>query len=282
MVTRTMQRRRVGSAADRASSARKRLGFARGPRPGTAPRPGRSASTISGAASAASLICELRRARAFSRGRRAAARDGGGAGCDRRLHLGAGLRQAGAPCSAASRLRDQAGLAGDRGALGPDDRQRQEVAVVAREPRQQPGAQEGRLAGARRAEDHQEARRRGVAQAAQPVERLDDRRLAAEEDAGVLGLERAHAAIGRPVGIVLRRPREEARVEAGARQAELEPAQAGRREGDVRLRRRWQDGAEDAGRPAAVARLTSCQLRSARPAGRRPECPRSGRRTSAC
>ena len=35
-----------------------------------------------------------------------------------------------------------------------------------------------------------------------PVERLDDRCVAAEEDAGVLGFERSQAAIGRPVRIV--------------------------------------------------------------------------------
>ena len=42
----------------------------------------------------------------------------------------------------------QTGLAGDGGPLRPDDRQWQEVLVVAREPRKQAGAQERRFAGA--------------------------------------------------------------------------------------------------------------------------------------
>ena len=86
--------------------------------------------------------------------------------------------------------------------------------VVASQPRQQAGAQKRRLAGAGRAEDHQQPRRRRLAQAAQPVERFEDRRVAAEEDAGVLGFERAQPAIRRTVRVAVGRPGEEARIEA--------------------------------------------------------------------
>ena len=44
---------------------------------------------------------------------------------------------------------------------------------------------------------------RSFAQAAQLIERLDDRRIAAEEDAGVLGFQRAQAPIRRTLRIVL-------------------------------------------------------------------------------
>ena len=74
-----------------------------------------------------------------------------------------------------------------------------------------------------------------LAQAAQPIERLDDRAIAAEEDAGILGFERAQAAIGRPVRIVRRRPGEILRIEPGLLQPVLEPLQALGRKGDVRL-----------------------------------------------
>src|SRR5262249_59595083 len=87
----------------------------------------------------------------------------------------------------------ETGLAEDRGAPRPDDRQWQEVAVVAREPRQQSRAQKRGLAGSGRAEDDEEPWRRGLAQAPQQIERLDDRRVTAEEDAGGLGFERPQA-----------------------------------------------------------------------------------------
>ena len=87
--------------------------------------------------------------------------------------------------------------------------------VVARQPRQQAGAQKRRLAGAGRAEDHQQSRRRRLAQAAQPVERFEDRRVAAEENAGVLGFQRAEPAIRRTLRIAVGRPGEETRIEPG-------------------------------------------------------------------
>ena len=92
---------------------------------------------------------------------------------------------------------DEAGLAGQRRALGTDDRQGNELRVVALEPRQEAGAQERRLARARGAEDRHQSRRRSRPQAAKPVDGLDDRRVAAEENAGVRRLLRFQAAVGR-------------------------------------------------------------------------------------
>ena len=99
--------------------------------------------------------------------------------------------------------REQPVLAAERGVLRAHQRQRQEMALVAREPRQQTGAQERRFAGTRGAEDHQQTRRGAGLQAAQRVDRLDDGRVAAEEDAGILGFERLEAAIGRAVWLAL-------------------------------------------------------------------------------
>src|ERR1700733_11658226 len=63
----------------------------------------------------------------------------------------------------------QAPFAGDRRRLRTDDRQGEEVGVVARQPRQKTCTQERRFAGARGAEDDEKARWRRLAQAAQPV-----------------------------------------------------------------------------------------------------------------
>ena len=117
----------------------------------------------------------------------------------------------------------QPGIAADGGALRPQHRQRQEIAVVALEPRQQAGAHERGLARSRGAEDHQQAGRGSVAQPAQAVERLDDRCITPEKDAGVLGFERLEATVGRPLWIGRRRPGEEPGIEAGALQPGLEP-----------------------------------------------------------
>ena len=84
---------------------------------------------------------------------------------------------------------NQTGLTRHYGASRPNDRQRQEMPVVARQPRQQAGTHERRFAGARRAEDDQQSRRRRFAQTAQPVECFENRRVAAEENAGVLGFK---------------------------------------------------------------------------------------------
>jgi hypothetical protein len=65
------------------------------------------------------------------------------------------------------------------------------VAVVALQPRQKTGAQEGGLAGARGAEDHEQSRGSRLPEATQLVEGSDDRAVALEEDAGVIGFERS-------------------------------------------------------------------------------------------
>ena len=75
--------------------------------------------------------------------------------------------------------------------------------VLARKPRQKAGAQEGRLAGTRCAEDDKQTRRRCLAQPPQQVEPNDDRAIPTKEDAGILGFERLKAAIGRALGIML-------------------------------------------------------------------------------
>ena len=76
---------------------------------------------------------------------------------------------------------------------------------------------------------------RGGAQAAQPIDRFDDRPVATEEDASVLRLERLQAAVGRAVRLALRRPGEELRIEPRLLQSLLQADEAGLREGDVLL-----------------------------------------------
>ncbi len=107
------------------------------------------------------------------------------------------------------------------------------MCVVARQPRQQPRSQERRLARARRAEDDEQPRRHPGAQAAQPIGRLDDRRVAAEEDPCILRIERLQAAVGRAVRLTLRRPGEELRIEPRLLQPPLEANEAGLRQADV-------------------------------------------------
>ena len=114
---------------------------------------------------------------------------------------------------------DQAVVAGQCVVDRADDRQHREVAIVAGQARQQAGAHERGLAGPRGAENDQQPGWRVVAQAAQFGQQLDDGRFAAEEDAGVFGFKRAHAAVGRPVRVVGWWPLEKARVETGAHQA---------------------------------------------------------------
>ncbi len=59
--------------------------------------------------------------------------------------------------------------------------------------------------------------------------------VASEKNAGVIGLERSQAAIGRPLRVGFRRPRKEAELEAGPLQSGLEPAERLGREGDMRF-----------------------------------------------
>ena len=160
---------------------------------------------------------------------------------------------------------------------------REELRVVAGEPGQQPGAQERGLARARGAEDHEQPRRRSRAQAAQPVDRLDDRRVAAEENAGIDGLERLQAAIGRPVRLRLGRPGEE----VGSSPAFSSPRFSRRSppwEGDVLfLVRARQRCAETAACPGRRSRSTTCQVPLS--SGGRSSMvlrDRSTRRTASC
>jgi hypothetical protein len=62
--------------------------------------------------------------------------------------------------------------------------------IVTCKPRKDASTKERRFARTRRTKDHEQPGWESVAQAAQGVERLDDRRVAPEEDAGVLRLER--------------------------------------------------------------------------------------------
>ena len=66
------------------------------------------------------------------------------------------------------------------------------------------------------AQNNQETGPGGIAEAAQAVKRLDDRSIATEENAGVVGFVRSQAAVGWAVRITFRRPREETRIKAGA------------------------------------------------------------------
>ncbi len=86
----------------------------------------------------------------------------------------------------------------DRTAAARSNRpQRQPLAVVADQPRPEPGAQKRRLAGARCAENHQETRRLAGCKPAQRVDAAHDIGAASEEDGGILRLERFEPAIGR-------------------------------------------------------------------------------------
>ena len=106
----------------------------------------------------------------------------------------------------------EAGFAADRGPLRADHWQSEEIAVVACEPRQKSGSQKRRFAGTRGAQYHHEPWRGAFPYAAQLVQCLYDRGIAAEEDAGILGFERLEAAVGRPFGIPLGWPGKKAGI----------------------------------------------------------------------
>src|SRR6202023_4003406 len=73
------------------------------------------------------------------------------------------------------------------------------------------------------------------------VERLDNRGVATEEDAGVLRLERTQPAIGRSVGIVFRRPDEIFWVQSGELKSMLQSLEAfGRKRDGHWIVRNWQ------------------------------------------
>ena len=104
---------------------------------------------------------------------------------------------------------------GEHRAFGPHDRQRQESTVVTPHPGQQTGPQERRFTGPRRTQHHEEARDTGSPHTAKCVEAEHDFRVAPEEHRRVDFGQRFPAAVGRSVGIVLRRPSERIRADAG-------------------------------------------------------------------
>ncbi len=99
------------------------------------------------------------------------------------------------------------------------------MGVVALEPRQQARSQKRGLAGARRAQNDQQSWRRRFSQAAHPVARDDDRRLAPKKNSGVGFFQRAQSAIRRATGLVGGRPGEELGIEARLVEPILEAAQ---------------------------------------------------------
>jgi hypothetical protein len=139
----------------------------------------------------------------------------------------------------------ETGLASDSGALRTDDRQRQEVPVVAGKPRQQTCAQKGGLAGTGCAKDDQKPWLSTFTQAPQTIERLHDRSFAAEKNTSILGFKRAQAAVGRPFRIIFRRPREVLGVETSFLQPVFESLQPFSRKGDMHLLvRDWENRAQ--------------------------------------
>jgi hypothetical protein len=58
---------------------------------------------------------------------------------------------------------------------------------------------------------------------AQHIERLDNRSVATEKDASIVGLKRPQSTIGRAIRVAFWRPGEEAGIEAGTLQSGLEP-----------------------------------------------------------
>ena len=84
-----------------------------------------------------------------------------------------------------------------------------------------PRAQERGFPGARGPEYDEEPRSRRLGEAAQDIERLDQRLFAAKEYAGIHGLEGLKSAIGRPLRLAPRRPVEEARIDSEALQLSL-------------------------------------------------------------
>ena len=120
-------------------------------------------------------------------------------------------------------------VAGERRAFGTDDGEHREMPAVAAQARQEAGAEERGFARARGAEDGQKARRGSGAEAAQGVEGEDGGAIAAEEDAGVVRLERQQSPIGGAARIAVGRPQEVRGVEPGFFEAGGEAGEAGAR-----------------------------------------------------
>jgi hypothetical protein len=121
---------------------------------------------------------------------------------------------------------DEAGFACQRRALRANHRQGNELRIVAVEPRQKTRGQKRRLARAGRAEDRRQPWRRSRSKSPQPVDGVDNRRVAAKENGGVITLLRFQAAIGRAIRFPFRRPRETPRVEPGLLKPALQPREA--------------------------------------------------------
>ena len=107
---------------------------------------------------------------------------------------------------------------GNHRTLGPDDRERQPCPVVALEARPQSGAQKGRLAGTRCAQDDQHTGDAGAHEPAELVEPAHDLRVSSEKDSDVLLFEIRKSGIGAAAWL----EGEAQRVEAGVFQPFLE------------------------------------------------------------
>ena len=95
------------------------------------------------------------------------------------------------------------------------------MTAITRQPRQQTCPHKRRLAGTRSAKDHTNPWRRRFTEAAQLVQRLHDRGIAAKKYPGVFRLERPKTAIGRAIWIILRTPGKVFRVKPGELQSVL-------------------------------------------------------------
>ena len=156
-------------------------------------------------------------------------------------------------------------------ATGTDRPQRQPLTVVASKTRPQPGAQERRLAGARGAENHEQARRLARRKPAQRVDAAHDISATSEEDGSILGLERFEPAIGRPPAewairdpAAARMSRVQCRPSSSPRLRLFRPASA-IWTGDWRCVRGWIVRKRSAGSPL---RCTTCHC-AVSPPGRR-------------
>ena len=154
------------------------------------------------------------------------------------LAQGGTARRQGEPGVRLLQRREQALVALDRAAAtGADRPQRQPLAVVAAQARPQAGAQERRLASARRAEHHEEARGLARGEPAQRIDAAHDIGIAAEKDRRILRLQRLEPTIdGAPAEWAARvgGKLERLRPDAGLLQPAFQARQ--RRLGDVHRR----------------------------------------------
>ena len=109
---------------------------------------------------------------------------------------------------------------------GTDHRQREKLAVIARQPGQQPRPHERGFAGAGGAEDHQQALDAVPAHVPQRFHAVQDLRVAPEEHRRIGRVQRLQSAVRGPVGIVGGRPGEVLGADAGLLQAVLQALQS--------------------------------------------------------